>query len=190
MRLWGLWPSSWVGHPWMGNHSSGKRHTNLVGIPQVPGYGGLPKLMCWLMIPSITSLLLIGMYHFFIFNQSFHCFHPNLLKRFWHLHVSVPVLTCNIHSMCSLRTHGATEPYIIATDQQLSVLHPIYKLLHPHFRFTMKINARARAHLINADGIIESSFSLANYSMEFSSVAYDLEWRFDHQAFPADLISR
>ncbi|KAK6232449.1 hypothetical protein SCA6_002522 [Theobroma cacao] len=128
-------------------------------LDEVPGYGGLPKLMCWLMIPSITSLLLI-------------------------------VSTYNFHSTCRLRTHGATEPYIIATNQQLSVLHPIYKLLHPHFRFTMKINALARAHLINADGTIESSFSLANYSMEFSSVAYDIEWRFDHQAFPADLISR
>lgn len=82
------------------------------------------------------------------------------------------------------------EPYIIAANRQLSAIHPIYKLLRPHFRYTMKINALARENLINADGIIETSFSPAKYSMELSSVAYDKEWRFDLQSLPADLISR
>lgn len=54
----------------------------------------------------------------------------------------------------------------------------------------MEINALARQALINADGIIESSFSPGKYSIEFSSDAYDKLWRFDHQALPADLISR
>ncbi|CAL5437836.1 unnamed protein product [Camellia sinensis] len=89
-----------------------------------------------------------------------------------------------------LRTHCATEPYIIASNRQLSAMHPIYRLLHPHFRYTMEINALAREALINAKGIIETSFSPAKYSMELSSVAYDQQWRFDHQALPADLISR
>lgn len=89
-----------------------------------------------------------------------------------------------------LRTHCCTEPYIIATNRQLSVMHPIYRLLHPHFRYTMEINALARQALVNADGIIESSFSPGKYSMEFSSVAYDKQWRFDHEALPKDLISR
>ncbi|KAL8122093.1 hypothetical protein AgCh_018725 [Apium graveolens] len=89
-----------------------------------------------------------------------------------------------------LRTHCATEPYIIATNRQLSEVHPIYRLLHPYFRYTMEINALARQALINADGIIESSFAPRKYSIEFSSVAYDKLWRFDHQALPADLISR
>ncbi|KAF3449152.1 hypothetical protein FNV43_RR09880 [Rhamnella rubrinervis] len=89
-----------------------------------------------------------------------------------------------------LRTHCATEPYIIATNRQLSAMHPIYRLLHPHFRYTMEINALARQALINAGGIIETSFSPGKYSTEFSSVAYDKQWRFDLQALPADLISR
>lgn len=89
-----------------------------------------------------------------------------------------------------LRTHCCTEPYIIATNRQLSRLHPIYKLLHPHFRYTMEINALAREALINAAGIIESSFSPGKYSIELSAVAYDLQWRFDHEALPANLISR
>ncbi|MCD7466628.1 hypothetical protein HAX54_003475 [Datura stramonium] len=89
-----------------------------------------------------------------------------------------------------LRTHCCTEPYIIAANRQLSAMHPIYRLLHPHFRYTMEINALAREALINANGIIESSFFPGKYAVELSSVAYDLEWRFDHEALPQNLISR
>ncbi|KAL2322236.1 hypothetical protein Fmac_026615 [Flemingia macrophylla] len=89
-----------------------------------------------------------------------------------------------------LRTHCAVEPFIIATNRQLSAMHPIYKLLHPHMRYTMEINALARQVLISAVGVIEVSFSPAKYSMELSSVAYDQLWQFDLQALPNDLISR
>ncbi|PWA77611.1 linoleate 13S-lipoxygenase 2-1 protein [Artemisia annua] len=89
-----------------------------------------------------------------------------------------------------LRTHCCTEPYIIATNRQLSKMHPIHNLLHPHFRYTMEINALAREALINSGGIIESSFSPGKYSMELSSIAYGQLWRFDREALPADLIAR
>lgn len=89
-----------------------------------------------------------------------------------------------------LRTHCCTEPYIIAAHRQLSEMHPIYRLLHPHFRYTMEINALARQYLVNAKGIIETSFFPGKYSMELSSVVYDQEWRFDNEALPKDLINR
>lgn len=54
----------------------------------------------------------------------------------------------------------------------------------------MEINALAREALINAGGIIESSFSPGKYSMEFSSVAYDQQWQFNLEALPADLVNR
>ncbi|OAY44750.1 linoleate 13S-lipoxygenase 2-1, chloroplastic [Manihot esculenta] len=97
-----------------------------------------------------------------------------------------------IHQLVShwLRTHCCVEPYIIAANRQLSEMHPIYRLLNPHFRYTMEINALARSKLINAGGIIESTFSPGKYSIELSSVAYDKLWRFDTEALPADLISR
>ncbi|KAK9170128.1 hypothetical protein Syun_002268 [Stephania yunnanensis] len=69
-------------------------------------------------------------------------------------------------------------------------MHPIYRLLHPYFRYTMEINAFAREKLINAGGIIESCFSAGKYSMLFSFVVYDQVWRFDMEALPADLIRR
>lgn len=89
-----------------------------------------------------------------------------------------------------LRTHCVTEPYVIATNRQLSLMHPIYALLHPHFRYTVEINALAREALINAGGIIESAFTPGKFSMEICSAAYALQWRFDQQSLPADLISR
>ncbi|KAI7735551.1 hypothetical protein M8C21_004740 [Ambrosia artemisiifolia] len=89
-----------------------------------------------------------------------------------------------------LRTHCVTEPYIIATNRHLSQMHPIQRLLLPHFRYTMQINSLARLALINAGGIIELTFSPGKYCMQICSDAYDQLWRFDHDALPADLISR
>ena len=82
------------------------------------------------------------------------------------------------------------EPYIIATNRQLSTMHPVYKLLHPHMRYTLEINARARKSLINGGGIIESCFTPGKYSMELSSAAYKSMWRFDMEGLPADLVRR
>lgn len=89
-----------------------------------------------------------------------------------------------------LRSHASTEPYIIATYRQLSALHPIAKLLHPHLRYTMEINAAARQNLINAGGVIENTFTPGRYAMEMSSAVYDLAWRFDKESLPEDLIRR
>lgn len=89
-----------------------------------------------------------------------------------------------------LRTHACMEAYIIATHRQLSSMHPIYKLLDPHMRYTLEINALARQNLINGGGIIEDCFSPGRYAMDLSSAAYKSMWRFDMEALPADLIRR
>ena len=81
------------------------------------------------------------------------------------------------------------EPFAIATNRQLSVLHPINKLLYPHYRDTININGLARQSLINANGIIEQSFLPGPYSIEMSSAVYK-SWVFTDQALPADLVKR
>ena len=82
------------------------------------------------------------------------------------------------------------EPFIIAAHWHLSAMHPIYKFLDPHMRYTLKINALARESLINAEGITETEFTPRKYCMQISCAAYSEWWRFDLGGLPADLIRR
>ncbi|KAF7843538.1 putative linoleate 9S-lipoxygenase 5 [Senna tora] len=88
-----------------------------------------------------------------------------------------------------LNTHAVIEPFVIATHRHLSVLHPIHKLLHPHFRDTMFINAIGRQNLANAEGIIETTMLPQQFCMEMSSKIYK-DWNFIDQALPNDLLKR
>ena len=58
--------------------------------------------------------------------------------------------------------------------------HPVYKLLRPHFRYTMAINAQARESLINDGGIIDQQFAIGGEGRrEFMRRAgrdYSIHW--------------
>ncbi|RRT84554.1 hypothetical protein B296_00004079, partial [Ensete ventricosum] len=88
-----------------------------------------------------------------------------------------------------LHTHAAVEPFIIATRRQLSAMHPIYKLLDPHFKDTMHINSLARSVLLNAGGILEMTMFPGKFALEMSSAIYR-NWGFREQALPLDLLKR
>ncbi|KAL3649868.1 Lipoxygenase 6, chloroplastic [Castilleja foliolosa] len=125
----------------------------------------------------------------FLFTQGHHA----TTNWFWKLaKAHVCSNDAGVHQLVNhwMKTHASVEPYIIATHRQLSSMHPVYKLLHPHMRYTMEINALARQSLINGGGIIEACFSPGKFALEISSAAYKSMWRFDMEALPADLIQR
>nr|GEY61279.1 linoleate 13S-lipoxygenase 3-1, chloroplastic [Tanacetum cinerariifolium] len=81
---------------------------------------------------------------------------------------------------------GFADEYLVI-KRQLSVMHPIYKLLDPHMRFTLEIIARKS--LLNTDGVIQQCFTPGCYCMETNIASYKHR-RFDLEGLPADFITR
>ncbi|XP_040292489.1 polyunsaturated fatty acid 5-lipoxygenase [Bufo bufo] len=77
-----------------------------------------------------------------------------LLAKIWvrssdfHIHQTVSHL---------LRAHLVTEVFAIAMYRQLPAVHPIFKLIIPHVRFTIAINTKAREELICECGLFDKA---------------------------------
>ncbi|TWW68834.1 hydroperoxide isomerase ALOXE3-like [Takifugu flavidus] len=65
-----------------------------------------------------------------------------------------------------LRTHFMAEAYIVAGLRCLPEIHPIYKLLMPHFRYTLHVNTGGRKNLFGSNGALRESSLGFNGIME------------------------
>jgi arachidonate 15-lipoxygenase len=80
-------------------------------------------------------------------------------------------------------THLIIEPMIVAMHRQLAVNHPLYKLLTPHFRFTININDDAIHSLIVPGGVVACNVGIAiESSLQLVTRAHQA-WRWDEH-FP------
>jgi len=105
---------------------------------------------------------------------------------------ALPLLLALIsnHGYFRARCHAVTEVAIIASNRQLSKLHPIYQLMAPHYRYTLQVNSGARFDLLSAGGAIEQIYTPGEYVFAMASAYYRDYWTFASNALPNDLIKR
>lgn len=75
--------------------------------------------------------------------------------------------------------HLTVEPIVVATHRQLAEQHPLFKLLIPHFRFTININDDAIHSLIIPGGVVATNVGPAIESTLALVAAAHEAWRFD-----------
>ncbi|KAK7130473.1 hypothetical protein R3I93_019963 [Phoxinus phoxinus] len=84
--------------------------------------------------------------------------HDWMLAKMW-----VKSSDFNVHQLVThlLKTHLVSEVFEIAMYRHLAAVHPVYKLLIPHVRFTIAINEGARKNLISENGVFSQISSVS-----------------------------
>ena len=86
----------------------------------------------------------------------------------------VKLADAHAHHLCSrqLNCHLVLEAISIATMRNLPLMHPLYKLLIPHIRFTIAVNVNTRFSTLKAEGIFERYLSAGSHNELFARASY------------------
>jgi len=88
------------------------------------------------------------------------------------------------------RAHMLTEPIIIASNRMLALNHPVHKLLKPHFKYHLGINALGRRSLFTPTGMVPKIAS-ATYDSTVDAILHEYgRWTYEDQALPTWLAKR
>ncbi|XP_064409114.1 polyunsaturated fatty acid lipoxygenase ALOX12-like isoform X2 [Latimeria chalumnae] len=110
-----------------------------------------------------------------------------LLAKIWVRSSDFHVHQINSHL---LRTHLLGEVFSIATLRQLPHMHPLFKLLIPHTKYTLEINIRARAQLIGKNGTFDRAVASGGGGhLEIARRAFQ-QLTYKSLCFPDDLEER
>jgi len=86
----------------------------------------------------------------------------------------------NVHQVFShyASCHAVMEATAVVAARQLSALHPLLRLLRPHFEGTLAINTLARSSLISPGGSVDQQFGLGpNTVNKLATQLYTQEWK-------------
>ncbi|KAM5180869.1 hydroperoxide isomerase ALOXE3-like [Mantella aurantiaca] len=110
-----------------------------------------------------------------------------LLAKIWVRSADFQVHEVDYHL---LRTHLFTEVFSIATTRHLPMGHPIYKLIRPHLRYTLEINAFARTQLIGTNGTFDQAIVTGNGGVPVLLKNSMAEVTYSSLCLPDDIKSR
>lgn len=90
-----------------------------------------------------------------------------------------------------LLTHASLEPYVLGLRRNVSSMHPVHKLLAPHFRGVLATNSVARSSLVGPDGVLSALLPPGTRMLELARFYYaNNGYQLHQQSFPAQLAKR
>ncbi|XP_018426423.1 PREDICTED: hydroperoxide isomerase ALOXE3-like [Nanorana parkeri] len=110
-----------------------------------------------------------------------------LLAKIWVRNSDFQVHEIGAHL---IRTHLLAEVFSIATIRQLPMGHPVYKLIIPHFRYTLEINVLARKQLIGPKGLFDQAIVTGNGGVPVLTKEAMKEVTYCSLCLPDDIVIR
>lgn len=100
----------------------------------------------------------------------------------------------NVHQVLAhaINTHFSVEPFVVAAMRNLSLQHPVYKLMRRHFKYTLAINQGARTTLLAPGGVFDEFMACGGPEMGHMQLALRAwaQWRLADMRLPDDLARR